>query len=201
LLALAPFAFALDYQINANIHYDKYPETVLDILQPSAPALADRPGVIVIHGGGWVQGDKEMMFDQYCLPFVRHGFVVANIEYRLAKAAPAPAAVSDVLQAAQWFQQHAAQYKVDPKRIIVAGAYEGGQLALMVGMTLASIKIAGVIDFYGIADVADQLAGPNATYDRKGLPPVLALRGFTPQQLDELWPQIFKWLKKHKISG
>ena len=85
LLACCSVAFALDYQKEANIHYDKYPETVLDILQPSAPALGNRPGVIVIHGGGWVQGDKEMMLDQYCLPLVRHGLVVANVEYRLAK--------------------------------------------------------------------------------------------------------------------
>ncbi len=153
LLALASFAFALDYQINANIHYDKYPETVLDIVQSSVPALGDRPGVIVIHGS---QSDKDMMFDPYCLPFVRHGFVVANVEYRAA-------AVDDVLQAAKWFREHAAQNKVDPKRIIVARASEGGQLVLMVGET-AVFKIA-------------------------------------PEQLDELWPQIFQWLKKHKITS
>ncbi len=153
MLALAPFALALDYQINANIHYDKYSETVLDVLQSSAPALGDRPGVIVIHGS---QGDKEMMFEQYCLPFVRHGFVVANVEYRAGEA-------DDVLQAAKWFREHAAQYKVDPKRIIVARASEGGQLVLMVGET-AGFKIAR-------------------------------------EQLDKLWPQIFQWLKKHKITS
>jgi acetyl esterase/lipase len=271
LLACWSVASALDYQIEANIRYDKYPETVLDILQPSAPALANRPGVIVIHGGGWVQGEKEGMLETYCLPFLRHGFVVANVEYRLAKSAPAPAAVSDVLQAAQWFHDHAAQYKVDPNRILATGGSAGGHLALMVGMTPGSanlgahlgpaVKIAGVIDFFGITDAADQLAGPNArdyavqwipeqpnrmelarqmspmTYVRKGLPPILALHGdadptvpyeqsvnltksiksaggdaelitvpggkhgFTPQEMDELWPQIFKWLKKHKLTS
>lgn len=179
MLALAPFAFALDYQINANIHYDKYPETVLDVLQPSAPALADRPGVIVIHGA---QGDKETMLDQYCLPFIRHGFVVANVEYRAA-------AVDDVLEATNWFREHAARNKVDPKRIIVLGAHEGGQLARRVGMR-AGFKVAGVIDFYGTSDVANG----------KGEPPVLVLHGDGPQQMDDLWPQIFKWLKKRKIS-
>ncbi len=259
LLAFGSVASALDYQIEANIHYGNHAENVLDILQPSAPALGNRPGVIVIHGGGWVRGDKERMLDSFCLPFIRQGSVVANVEYRLATAAPAPAAVTDVLQAAQWFQDHAARYKVDPKRIVVTGASAGGHLALMVGMT-SSVKIAGVIDFFGIVDVADQLAGPNArefaaqwipeqpnrlelagrmspiSYVRKGLPPILALHGeadplvpyeqsvnlakavrsaggdaelitvpagkhgFTPQEMDALWPQIFKWLKKHKIS-
>jgi len=258
-LACCSVVSALDYQKEANIRYDKYPETVLDILQPSAPALGNRPGVIVIHGGGWVQGDKEWTLDRICLPLIRHGLVVANVEYRLAQAAPAPAAVSDVLQAAQWFHDHAAKYKVDPNRILVTGESAGGHLALMLGMT-PDVKIAGVIDFYGIADVADQLEGPNSrdyaakwipeqpnrrelarrmspmTYVRKGLPPILALHGdadpivpyeqsvnltkaiksaggdaelitvpggkhgFTPQEMDELWPRIFKWLKKHKIS-
>ena len=261
MLACCTAAFALDYQLEANIRYDKYPETVLDILQPSAPALADRPGVIFIHGGGWIQGNKEGTLEQYCLPFIRHGFVVANVEYRLANAAPAPAAVSDVLKAAQWFHDRAVRYKVDPKRILVSGASAGGHLALMVGMAPESTKIAGVIDFFGIADVTDQLEGPNAreyaaqwipeqpsrlelarqmspmTYVRKGLPPILALHGdadplvpyqqsvkltkaiknaggdvelitvpgakhgFTPREMDALWPQIFKWLKKHKLSN
>jgi acetyl esterase/lipase len=267
LLACCSRASALDYQIQANIRYDHYPETVLDILQPSAPALADRPGVIVIHGGGWIQGDKERMFEEYCLPFVRHGMVVANIEYRLAKSAPAPAAVNDVLQAAQWFHDHTAEYKVDRNRILATGGSAGGHLALMTAMTPASAdlgpasKIAAVIDFFGVADIADQLVGPNQreyagiwipeqhdrmelarrlspiTYVRKGLPPVLALHGdadptvpyeqsvalvkalknagddavlitvpggkhgFTPPEMEQLWPQIFKWLKKRKLGS
>ena len=80
---------AVDYQIEANIRYDHYAETVLDIVQPAAPSLADRPGVLFIHGGGWVEEDKESRLERYCLPFVRRGMVVANVEYRLAKAAPA----------------------------------------------------------------------------------------------------------------
>jgi len=265
LLLFALPCLAADYQIEANIRYDHYPETVLDILQARAPALEDRPGVIVIHGGGWIQGDKERMLETYCLPFIEHGFVVANVEYRLAQAATAPAAVNDVLNAAQWLARHAAEYKVDPKRIVVTGESAGGHLALMIGMVPESAgfgpstKVAAVIDFFGIADVPDQLEGPNSrpyaaawipeqpdraglarklspmTYVRKGLPPILAIQGdadpvvpyeqsvrltkalkaagddtdlitipggkhgFTPDEMAQLWPQIFKWLKKHKI--
>jgi acetyl esterase/lipase len=260
-------AHAADYQIEANIRYDHHAETVLDILQARAPALKDRPGVIVIHGGGWVEGEKESVVERFCVPFVQHGFVVANVEYRLAKAALAPAAVNDVLNAAKWFHDHAAEYKVDADRMVVTGDSAGGHLALMVGMTPASAdlgpatKISAIIDFYGIADVTDQIEGANQRpyavawlpeqahrmelarrlspigYVRKGLPPVLAIHGdadsmvpfdqsvrltsalksagadaelipvpggqhgFTPDQMDKLWPRIFKWLKKHKISS
>ena len=266
LLGSSPVSLAPDYQIEGNIRYDHFQETVLDILQPSAPSLADRPGAIVIHGGGWVEGNKEQMLETYCLPFVRRGMVVANVEYRLAGAAPAPAAVNDVLQAAQWFQDHAARYKVDRKRIVATGSSAGGHLALMTAMTPASadlgpsIKIAAVIDFFGIADVADQISGDHQrpyavawipeqpgrmelarrlsphTYVRKGLPPILVLHGdadptvpydqslalvqalknasndaqlitvpggkhgFTPAEMEQLWPRIFQWLKQRKIG-
>ena len=267
LLGLAPLARGANYQIEANIRYSLHPETVLDIVQARAPALKNRPGVIVIHGGGWIGGDKESILETFCLPFVEHGFVVANVEYRLARAASAPAAVNDVLEAAKWFRDRAADYKVDPNQIIVTGISAGGHLAMMVGMAPESaglgpsIKIAAIVNFYGISDVPDQLEGPHlqnyaltwipeqpgrmelakklspVTYVRKGLPPVLSIHGdadpvvpfdqsvrltkelkaasdqaelitvpggqhgFPPGEMSQLWPQIFKWLKKHKISS
>ena len=96
--------------------------------------LKNRPGVIMIHGGGWVEGDKESMVAPFAVPFVQHGFVVANVEYRLAKSATAPAAVQDVRNAAKWFVEHAAEYKVDPGHVIVMGPSAGGHLALLTAM-------------------------------------------------------------------
>jgi acetyl esterase/lipase len=193
--------------LEADIPYDHYKETVLDILQPKEQSTEKRPGVILIHGGGWVNGTKEQRVEYAALKYVAHGFVVANVEYRLASVAPAPAAVSDVLKAAQWFHKNAGKYRVDTNRIVVTGDSAGGHLALMVAMTPRSArlgppaKIAAVVNFYGITDVADQLEGPHLqkyavtwvpeqegrrelakrvspiTYVRKGLPPILTLHG------------------------
>ena len=268
LLIGSALATAADYQVQGNIHYDRnYAETVLDILQARAPAITNRPGVVMIHGGGWVEGQKEQMVDKFCLPFIQHDFVVANVEYRLANAAYAPAAVSDVLRAAKWFHDHAADYHVDPAHILTAGFSAGGHLALMTGMLPQNddlgptIKISAVIDFSGISDVADQVEGPHKqpyaeawipeqpgrlelarrlspiTYVRKGLPPILAIHGdadpvvpyeqsarlikalkmdrvdaelitvsggkhaLADDEMDKVWPQIFKWLKKRKIGN
>src|SRR5579872_2154664 len=193
--------------VEANIPYGQYKETVLDIMQPKAQSTAKRPGVIVIHGGGWTGGTKEGHSQETCLRYVEKGFVCADVEYRLAKVAPAPAAVTDVLDAAHWFESNAKKYKVDTRRIVVTGDSAGGHLSLMVGMTPKSAKlgptakVAAVVNFYGITDVADQLGGPHLreyavtwvpeqsgrlelahrvspmTYVRKGLPPILTIHG------------------------
>ena len=126
-------------------------------------------------------------------------------------AATAPAAVTDVLHAAQWFHKNAGKYHVDTNRIVVTGDSAGGHLALMVAMTPRSArlgppaKVAAVVNFYGITDVADQLGGPHLqdyavtwvpeqsgrlelasrvspmTYVRKGLPPILTIHGDADQ--------------------
>jgi acetyl esterase/lipase len=157
-----------NYSVEKNISYSEHPETVLDVYQPKTPALGKRrPGVIVIHGGGWIEGSKDTMMEHYVLPYLAHGFVVCNVEYRLAKVAKAPAAVNDALAAAAWFRQHAKKYNVDRKRIVATGGSAGGHLALMVGMATKSAhlgplsKVAAVVNFCGITDVEDQLQGAN----------------------------------------
>jgi len=192
--------------VEKDFAYDRYPETRIDVVQPKAPAAGKRPGVIVIHGGGWIQGNKESQMPT-CLRYVEKGFVCAIVEYRLAKAAAAPAAVSDVLAASQWFFRNAKKYNVDKKRVVVTGSSAGGHLSLMVGMTPKSAnlgpraKVRAVVNFYGITDVGDLLGGANQrywavqwvpeqagrldvarrvspmTYVRKKLPSILTLHG------------------------
>lgn len=193
--------------LDANLAYDQHPQTVVDVYVPKSPAVGKRPAALVIHGGGWVNGTKESVVERFVAPLVDEGFVVANVEYRLAAVAPAPAAVNDVLKAAEWFRTNAKRWNVDTSRIIATGGSAGGHLALMVGLTPKSArlgpsaKIAAVINFYGITDVEDQIAGPNMrkyavtwvpeqenrgelarrvspmTYVRKQAPPVLTLHG------------------------
>ena len=194
-------------RIEANIPYDQYKETVLDVLSPKAASKEKRPGVILIHGGGWTSGTKEQRVGYAALKYVARGFVVANVEYRLAKTATAPAAVTDVLKAARWFHNNAGKYGVDPRRIVVTGDSAGGHLALMVAMTPGSARlgppahVAAVVNFFGVTDVADLLEGDHVqkyavtwvpeqegrrelakrvspmTYVRKDLPPILTLHG------------------------
>jgi acetyl esterase/lipase len=193
--------------IEKDIHYDRYPSTILDVLTPTAKTTTPRPAVLVFHGGGWVHTGKETAYTSLCLPYLERGFVVVNAEYRVASEAVAPAAVTDALNAAQWLFQHAKQYNIDPKRVVVTGGSAGGHLALMVGMTPKSADlgpvspIAAIIDGYGPTDVVDLLNGPHhqdwatqwipaqpnrtelarrlspLTYVRTGLPPIFIAQG------------------------
>jgi len=152
--------------IQRGIHYDRYAATVLDVFSPR-DATGAMPGVVVFHGGGWIHSGKETAYNSLCLPYLERGFVVANVEYRVASQATAPAAVTDALDATHWFFKHARHYRVDPRRIVVTGGSAGGHLALMVGMTSKSAHlgpvspVAAVVDGYGITDALDLLSGPH----------------------------------------
>src|SRR5436190_2918847 len=113
-----PGPFPAWVEVRRNIPYDKYPDTKLDLLLPKSRSARRRPGVINIHGGGWMGPAAERIFERMCLPYLEKGFVVANIEYRLSGTATAPAAVRDVLAAANWFHKNARKYNVDPNRIV-----------------------------------------------------------------------------------
>ncbi|MBC7927107.1 MAG: alpha/beta hydrolase [Bryobacteraceae bacterium] len=205
---VAPVSLPEGFRVEQNIAYSQHPQTVLDVYNPpSQQAAKKRCGVLNIHGGGWVNGSKEAVVERNVLPWLKKGCVVANVEYRLAAVATAPAAVEDVLRAAEWFSKNAKKYGVDNDRIIASGTSAGGHLALMTGLTSKAAgfgptgKIAAVINFYGITDVEDQLGGDNQrqyavtwvpqsegrmelarrvspmTWVRKDMPPVLTIHG------------------------
>ncbi len=164
-----PVARQGGFTTDANIIYGPLPEQRLDVLYPpnAGPNGTEKlPGVLMFHGGGWIQGDKATMASFYSR-FLAHGFIVASVEYRVASQGIAPAAVEDALLAAKWFYDHADYYNVDKSKYIVTGASAGGHLALMVGMATAEaglgpshpkdFQIAAIVNGYGPADVTDML--------------------------------------------
>jgi acetyl esterase/lipase len=183
----------------------------LDMYQARGQS-APQATVIYIHGGGWTGGSKETNVLNL-LPYMEMGWNVVNVEYRLARVSLAPAAVEDCLCALRWVIRNAKEYNVDTSRIVVTGNSAGGHLALTTGMIPPSagldrvcpgpeeLKVAAIVNWYGITDVADLLDGANRrayavawlgsmenrkeiaarvsplTYVRPGLPPVLSIQG------------------------
>ena len=88
------------------------------------------PLLVWIHGGGWSEGTRH-----WCpLAWLTgHGYVVASIQYRLSGQAAFSAQIHDCKAAIRWLRAHAKDYRIDPKRVSVAGISAGGQLAELVG--------------------------------------------------------------------
>jgi acetyl esterase/lipase len=202
-------------------HYRVFPNVVyltannvelrLDVYEPQGGA-GPRPAVIYIHGGGWVGGSKERSA-LALLPYLANGFVGVNVQYRLGRVSLAPAAVEDARCALRWVLRNAEEYGIDTSRIIVTGHSAGGHLSLTTGMLPASagldrqcvglddVRVAAIVNWFGITDVADLIDGPNTksyavawlgsmpdraeiarwvsplTYVRSDVPPTITIHG------------------------
>jgi acetyl esterase/lipase len=194
----------------------------LDLYLPRIKAGPKVPTLVYFHGGGWVDGSKERA-SLLLLPYLALGWAVVNVDYRLAGTAHAPAAVEDARCALHWVQRMADEYHLDRNAIVVAGDSAGGHLALMGAMlppdspydrrcatpdnvrwssgAQAPLRIAAVVNWFGITDVAALLDGPDArhfaiewfgsapdrtalaaamspmSHVRAGLPPVITIHG------------------------
>lgn len=171
-----------------------------------------QPTLVYIHGGGWVFGTKETSVLQF-LPFLEKGWRIVNVEYRMASNSLAPAAVEDTRCALRWVIRNAKQWNFDTSKIVLTGHSAGGHLSLITGMLPdgtgldnncygdEKLKVAAIINWYGITEVNDIIQGANLknyavmwmgsqtsaaeiakrvsplTYVRAGLPPILTIHG------------------------
>ncbi len=109
---------------------------------------------ILVHGGGFTKGDKTSFITPLFEPLTKAGFTWFTINYRLAPDHQWPAAADDVTAAVKWVEAHAAEYKVDPKRIALIGESAGGHLVAWTGVTQGNdLGLAAVVPFYAPCDV------------------------------------------------
>jgi acetyl esterase len=112
------------------------------------------PVCILVHGGGWVQGDKHNNFRTLLPPLGEAGFAWFSINYRLAPKHRYPACVEDVETAIRWVKAHAADYNADPKRIALIGESAGGHLVSLVAVRAKpDTRVAAVVPFYSPNDL------------------------------------------------
>lgn len=188
----------------------------LDVWYPNASTTPTKT-LVYYHGGGWIFGAKAYSILSY-LPFLERGWRVVDVEYRMASNSLAPAAVEDTRCALRWVFRNAKQYNFDTAKIVLLGHSAGGHLALISGMLPEKtpldnncyadekygdpkIKVAAIVNWFGITDVNDVIQGPNLknyammwmgsqknadeiaksvsplTYVRAGLPPIITIHG------------------------
>ena len=100
--------------------------------------------VVLIHGGGYVRGTRNLE-PAWARFFNRRGYVVFDVDYRLATASyfTWDKAAPDIATAIVWIGNHAAQYHVDMSRLILAGSSAGGGPALQTayGINDGTVKV------------------------------------------------------------
>jgi prolyl oligopeptidase len=113
--------------VRADIEYA--PGVKLDAYVPDRAGTF--PIAIVVHGGGWTNGDKERDITPILKTLSDGRFVWFSINYRMAPRYHWPDCYDDTLAAIRWVKSHAAEYKGDPNRIALIGYSAGGELACL----------------------------------------------------------------------
>ncbi len=153
---------------------DGHERQKLDLYLPEVPDENLRPVIVRIHGGAWRHGDKSAQ--RSVSNYVRQGYVAVAINYRFSQQAVFPAQIEDCKAAIRWLRAHAAEYGIDPERILVMGSSAGGHLAALLGTSgdtklfdvgenlEHSSEVCAVVDHYGPTDLVQALQTPG--YDR-----------------------------------
>ena len=139
----------------------------MDVYLPATRDKQNTPMIIMIHGGSWVQGDKDD-FNGFGVDsfFTANGCAVVNMNYRLDSKYQYPAPVDDIGMVMEYVKQKAAGWKVNPDRICLMGRSVGSHLALIYAYSRNNDnRIKVVMDFFGPTDLTDS----TVAYDPLGL--------------------------------
>jgi len=142
-------------EIRRDIEYARVGETrlALDAGLPQTTGLS--PAVIVVHGGGWVRGDRALDVAPLLQPLSDAGFAWFSISYRLMNdVTQFGAGVEDVEAAIRYVKSHGAEYRIDPNRLALVGESAGGHLAAMAALDEdPATRVKAVVALYAPTDL------------------------------------------------
>jgi acetyl esterase/lipase len=149
---MALFAMPKVFKTQRNIVFLTRDQKVLklDIFQPDNKQPT--PVIMMIHGGGFVGGDKRQI-ERTCRFFSSHGFLVFNINYRLAPEHAYPTAILDCEDAFAWVKKNAEKYGGDVSRMCVGGGSAGAYLASCLAIKKEEKQISALLLLNGCFDV------------------------------------------------
>jgi len=125
------------------------------------------PLVIIIHGGGFMSGDKAGSNERARAQFLlNEGYAAASINYRLSDESIYPAQIHDAKTAVRFLRANAEKYSLDPVHFGAWGASAGGTIAALLGTTCGvaeledaelgnaeqSSCVIAVVDWFGLVD-------------------------------------------------
>jgi len=145
-------------------HVETGAPLLCDVWQPPDGAPRTGLAVIYLHGSAWHYLDKDVGTRRFFRHLAGQGHVVVDVAYTLAPQAQLEAMVADVKRAIAWIKAHAAEYGVNPERIVLMGGSAGGHLALLAAYTPhhpeldpadvdADTSVRAVVSYYGVPDL------------------------------------------------
>ncbi|MEP7323049.1 MAG: alpha/beta hydrolase [Saprospiraceae bacterium] len=112
----------------------------LDLYQPHADRLRNRPLVIFVHGGGYTGGDKATGYPMtFTEGLSKRGYVVASINYRLGLEEPKSdtsffeamfRVMQDAKASVRFLRMYAGKYGIDENKIYIMGGSAGAHAVL-----------------------------------------------------------------------
>lgn len=119
-------------------------DTTMDVFSPANPT-GPLPTVIWIHGGAWISGDKANV-DPYLKILAAEGYTTIGLNYTYGPEAIYPTAVTQLNEALGFINKNAAEYRVNPNKIILAGDSAGSQLASQLNVLITNPEYAYLMD-------------------------------------------------------
>lgn len=116
-------------KVISNIPYIKNATTsnYLDIYYPLG-TIEPLPVIIVVHGGGWLYGNKELNRN-YAMNLAARGFSVVNINYHLVQEKRFPRQLKDINLVLKWIEENNNDYYLDTDNVFITGDSAGAHLA------------------------------------------------------------------------
>lgn len=173
-----PVLFPKGVKAYRDVIYQQLPGFTPQVVDIYVPATkGPHPLVLYIHGGGWTGGHTRHSgalanFPAVLAALAAEGFTVASLEYRLSAEAKFPAQLQDAKASLRFLGDHAAQYRIDPKRVGIWGGSAGGHLTALTALTCKDTSLdpaaakdlcpTAAVTWYGVFDfgaLAAQRAG------------------------------------------
>lgn len=124
-----------------DLHVDCYAPRKLKVTCPT---------VIMVHGGGWRSGTKEMMAG-FASRLAHLGYIVLVPEYRLSLEAIYPAGINDLKELIRWCYSHQKKYRFDTNKLAILGTSSGAQMASQLGNNVDTVyKVSATVNIDGV---------------------------------------------------
>jgi acetyl esterase len=147
-----------------------------------------RPSVVVVHGGGWTSGSRIAHVGQILELLTRAGYNWFSLDYRVRGLAGFEDSLADIRSAASFIRCHAADFRIDPNRLVLMGEDSGAHLAALLATerppgVIGAVLIGGFYDIEAVPAVSrgvprDLLARASPiARPTSGMAPLLVVHG------------------------